>query len=53
LDGYKPIFRSFLDESCEHLQAVNVHILKLEKDPANIELIDEVFRSAHTLKGMS
>ncbi|WP_428909629.1 chemotaxis protein CheW [Niallia sp. Krafla_26] len=43
----------FLDESREHLQAVNDNILKLEKEPTNIEIINEIFRSAHTLKGMS
>lgn len=43
----------FLDESREHLQAVNDHILKLEKQPEDLTLIDEIFRSAHTLKGMA
>lgn len=43
----------FLDESREHLQAVNDHILELEKQPENIELVNEIFRSAHTLKGMA
>ncbi|MEK4802803.1 chemotaxis protein CheA [Oceanobacillus sp. FSL K6-0118] len=43
----------FLDESREHLQAVNDHILELEKQPDNIDLVNEIFRSAHTLKGMA
>ncbi|WP_100010356.1 chemotaxis protein CheW [Lentibacillus sediminis] len=43
----------FLDESREHLQAVNDHILKLEKEPHELALIEEIFRSAHTLKGMA
>ena len=43
----------FLDESREHLQAVNDNILELEKQPDNIELVQEIFRSAHTLKGMA
>lgn len=43
----------FLDESTEHLQAMNDHLLKLETNPEDHSIIDEVFRSAHTLKGMS
>ncbi|WP_078595612.1 chemotaxis protein CheA [Evansella clarkii] len=43
----------FIEESKEHLQAMNTHFLKLEEEPGNISLINEVFRSAHTLKGMA
>src|SRR3954469_24252264 len=46
-------FEIFIDESKEHLQAMNEHLLELEKDPANIAIVNEIFRSAHTLKGMS
>src|SRR5690625_7579823 len=43
----------FLDESSEHLQAVNDNLLKLEKHPQDLSLVSEIFRSAHTLKGMA
>ncbi|WP_144509237.1 chemotaxis protein CheA [Bacillus sp. FJAT-22090] len=43
----------FIEESKEHLQACNEHLLALEKDPEDIAIVNEVFRSAHTLKGMS
>lgn len=43
----------FIEESREHIQSCNENLLKLENDPENLELINEVFRSAHTLKGMS
>lgn len=43
----------FLDEAREHLQALNRCILELEENPENHQLLDEIFRSAHTLKGMS
>ncbi len=43
----------FLDESREHLQAVNTTLLELEQAPENLELVQIVFRSAHTLKGMA
>ncbi|MCM3616240.1 chemotaxis protein CheA [Sutcliffiella horikoshii] len=43
----------FLEESKEHLQTINTHLLELEKHPENLEIVSEIFRSAHTLKGMS
>lgn len=43
----------FLEESREHLQAVNDNILKLEDKPEDLQLVNEVFRSAHTLKGIA
>lgn len=43
----------FIDETKEHLQSLNEHILELEKDPENDDTINEIFRAAHTLKGMS
>ncbi|QAS50978.1 chemotaxis protein CheA [Halobacillus litoralis] len=43
----------FIDESKEHLQAINDHLLVLEKNPQDITIVNEIFRSAHTLKGMS
>jgi len=42
----------FLDESQEHIQSVNTQLLKLEQTGSQ-EAIQEIFRSAHTLKGMS
>ncbi|MBP2654932.1 MAG: CheA signal transduction histidine kinase [Firmicutes bacterium] len=43
----------FLEESREHLQALNRCLLDLENDPNNLAVLDEIFRSAHTIKGMS
>ncbi|MCP8968828.1 chemotaxis protein CheA [Ectobacillus ponti] len=43
----------FLDESQEHLQALNENVLRLESNPADIAVVGEIFRSAHTFKGMS
>ncbi|WP_252503587.1 chemotaxis protein CheA [Sporosarcina sp. Marseille-Q4943] len=43
----------FLEESKEHLQACNEHLLELERNPEDLAIVNEVFRSAHTLKGMS
>lgn len=43
----------FVEESKEHLQNMNDVLLELEKNPNNHDLINEIFRVAHTLKGMS
>ncbi|OEF96288.1 chemotaxis protein CheA [Desulfuribacillus alkaliarsenatis] len=43
----------FIDESKEHLQAINDNLLELEKNPKDIDIVKNVFRSAHTIKGMS
>lgn len=43
----------FIDESKEHLQSLNENLLKLEASPEDIAIVQSIFRSAHTLKGMS
>lgn len=43
----------FLDETKEHLQNLNTQILDLESDPENMDTVNEIFRSAHSLKGMA
>ncbi len=43
----------FLDESKEHLQNLNTQILELEQDSENMDTINEIFRAAHSLKGMA
>lgn len=43
----------FLEESKEHLESLNQRLLELEKDSGNIAALNEIFRAAHTLKGMS
>ncbi|WP_214702238.1 MULTISPECIES: chemotaxis protein CheA [unclassified Exiguobacterium] len=42
----------FLDESQEHIQSINTQLLKLEQT-GGADVVQEIFRSAHTLKGMS
>jgi len=47
---YMPMF---LAETREHLQALNLAVVRLEDDPADRGTVDEIFRIAHSLKGMS
>ena len=43
----------FLDESKEHLQNLSDQIMDLEQNPENMDTINEIFRAAHSLKGMA
>lgn len=43
----------FLDETKEHLESLNTQILSLEQEPENVDTINEIFRAAHSLKGMA
>ncbi len=43
----------FLDETKEHLESLNAQILKLEQSPDDADTINEIFRAAHSLKGMA
>jgi len=50
ISQYKDLF---ITEAQEHLDALNKFLLQLENDPNNLDVVTEIFRSAHTLKGMS
>ena len=43
----------FIDETKEHLQNLNEQLLIIEKEPENADTINEIFRAAHSLKGMA
>jgi len=43
----------FLEESMENLQTLNEALLTLEQQPENIDKLNEIFRVAHTIKGMA
>lgn len=50
LSKYKSLF---ISESQEHLDAMTQNLLDLERDPNNSECIEELFRHAHSIKGMA
>ncbi|MGG4034507.1 chemotaxis protein CheA [Paenibacillus cisolokensis] len=43
----------FIDEAGDHLQALNDNMLQLENTPEDLTIVQAIFRSAHTLKGMA
>ena len=50
MDEYLPMF---LAEGREHLQELNLAVVRIEETPDDPETVDEIFRIAHSLKGMS
>lgn len=47
----KEILNDFLAESSEMLEALDQHFVKLEAEPSNTELLNEIFRCMHSMKG--
>lgn len=45
--------KMFISEARDNLRVMNDSMLELEKDPSNRELVDQIFRSCHTIKGMA
>ncbi len=43
----------FIDETSEHIQSLSDNIMVLENEPENKDTINEIFRAAHSLKGMA
>ncbi len=43
----------FFEETDEYLQRLNENLLILEKETQNVQVMEEIFRAAHTLKGMA
>ena len=50
MDDY---FKLFESEALDNIQKISNALLELEKDPSKLELINEVYRAAHTIKGMA
>lgn len=43
----------FIDETNGHIQELSDNIMLLEKEPENKDCVNEIFRAAHSLKGMA
>lgn len=43
----------FIDETNEHIQSLSDNIMALESEPDNKDVVNEIFRAAHSLKGMA
>lgn len=47
------ILRDFIIESRGNLEIVELHLIELEQNPDDMEIINAIFRSFHTIKGVS
>lgn len=53
LSGDPALLGEFVNEAREHLEAADVHLLTLEKDPRQDDALNAVFRAFHTIKGVA
>jgi len=51
MDDMEQYRELFMAEAEEHLQALNQNLVELENNPNDLEIVNLIFRSAHTLKG--
>ncbi len=47
------LLSGFIEETKEHLESIEVNILDLEDNPGDMEIINNIFRPFHTIKGVS
>lgn len=47
------LLSGFISEAYEHLESIEVHVLELEQNPDNLDIINNIFRPFHTIKGVS
>ncbi|MFZ5979148.1 MAG: chemotaxis protein CheA [Candidatus Zixiibacteriota bacterium] len=53
LDEMKEIIQDFLVEADELIESLDTNLVKLEEAPSDLNLLNEIFRAAHTIKGTS
>lgn len=51
LDEMKEIIESFVVEVAEHIENLDRSLVELEENPNDFELLNKIFRAAHTIKG--
>ena len=49
----KELLGGFIDEAFEHLEGIEVNVLELEQSPDDLDIINNIFRPFHTIKGVS
>jgi len=53
LDEMQEIIEDFLVEADELIDSLDTNLVKLEETPSDLDLLNEIFRAAHTIKGTS
>ena len=49
----KDLLSGFIEEAFEHLESIEVNVLDLEQNPGDLDIINNIFRPFHTIKGVS
>jgi two-component system chemotaxis sensor kinase CheA len=49
----KDLLKGFIEEAFEHLETIETNILELEQSPDDADIINNIFRPFHTIKGVS
>lgn len=49
----KDLLSGFIEEAFEHLESIEINVLDLEQNPGDLEIINNIFRPFHTIKGVS
>ncbi len=49
----KDLLEGFIEEAFEHLESIEVNVLELEQSPDDMDIINNIFRPFHTIKGVS
>jgi len=47
------LLAGFIEEAFEHLESIEVNVLELEQSPDDMDIINNIFRPFHTIKGVS
>jgi two-component system chemotaxis sensor kinase CheA len=48
-----PLVLDFIAEACEHIESAEAGLLELENKPGDNEVLNQIFRAFHTIKGMA
>ncbi|ADH86379.1 chemotaxis protein CheA [Desulfurivibrio alkaliphilus] len=49
----KELLGGFIEEAFEHLESIEVNVLELEQNPGDLDIVNNIFRPFHTIKGVS
>ena len=52
-DDFSQFNAAFFEESAEHMTTIESGLLELEQRPADLDLLNKIFRSAHSIKGVA
>lgn len=52
-DNFQQFIQIFISEADENLETLETHLIELENNPEDYEVLNAIFRSAHTIKGSS